>query len=127
MAIALDPAALVDYVLEDERNAAPAERTTWRLKRLTVRDEERIGNAKMRSTGDGGFQLCAGTEELETLRAGLAGVSNFLNYSGGIVPFDMENGYVSDAFLNRIPKNIRQEIAAEIRRLSTLSIDEKKP
>jgi hypothetical protein len=62
-----------------------------------------------------------------TLRLGLIGVENFRDGAGKMVHFDADKaGRVTDAFLSRLKKEWRSEIADQIRTLNALTVDEKK-
>lgn len=127
MAIALDPSRQHRYVLHDDQSLPPEDQTIWLLRSLTVRDDEMISNSKMVASGQGEFRLHPGTEDLMTIRLGLAGVENFRDASGKVVHFETDKNHrVTDAFLSRLRKEWRSELAEQIRAINTLSADEKK-
>lgn len=127
MAIALDPNRSHRYVLREDRAESVESQTVFLLRSLTVRDDELIANSKMVASGSGEFRLQPGTEDLMTLRLGLVGVENLRDSAGKVVHFDSDKaGRVTDAFLSRLKREWRSEIAEEIRNLNTLDLDEKK-
>jgi hypothetical protein len=127
MAIALDPNRSHRYVLREDASLPVEEQTVFLLRSLTVRDDETIQNSKMVASSGGEFRLQPGTEDLMTLRLGLIGVENLRAGSGKLVHFDADKmGRVTDAFLSRLRKEWRNELADQIRALNTLTTDEKK-
>ncbi|MEY2742312.1 MAG: hypothetical protein RIS21_680 [Planctomycetota bacterium] len=127
MAIALDPNRSHRYVLREDASLPVEDQTVFLLRSLTVRDDEMIQNSKMVASSGGEFRLQPGTEDLMTLRLGLIGVENFRDGAGKMVHFDADKaGRVTDAFLSRLKKEWRNEIADQIRTLNALTVDEKK-
>jgi len=127
MAIALDPNRSHRYVLREDASLPVEDQTVFLLRSLTVRDDEMIQNSKMVASSGGEFRLQPGTEDLMTLRLGLIGVENFRDGAGKMVHFDADKrGQVTDAFLSRLRKEWRSELADAIRTLNTLTTDEKK-
>lgn len=134
----IDPEARVPYVLKEhralpdlppetstvaERHARAAEnarreaeRVTWLLRPLTVREYARVQDAIRVVERDGATSVRTGTMVEQYLRGGLAGWSG-----GGAPAFDSDkSGRPTDVSLARIPGSWRMELADAIDDLNTL-------
>ena len=133
MPIALDPKATFEYVLTDDRALPEDQRTVFVLRGLTVGEEARVADAMIASIpGQEELAFRSGTHQLTVLRYGLRGWRNFKYADGTDVEWeDLNEGRdaedrnrILDRNLNKIPPEIRSEIAEQIRGESTLGEDE---
>ena len=123
MAIAIQPKKGFDYVLEDDRKFPPEKQTVWKLRGLSIGEQSDVQDSLRTERSDTGeTSWKTGTLLLKTLRAGLVGVSNFLDESGAAVEFTKDkSGVVSDEFLDRLAPAWRTELANAISGAGQLS------
>jgi len=138
MAIAVDPNKPFDYVLKSDRKLAEgAKPTRWKLKPLTVKEQTELRDGIVAYHQDGkemSGRMLGGTVELKTLRLGLVGCEDFYDADGAAIPFEAEPDskrnpsrfFVTDAFLSRISRADRTELADAIVEVNTLSEDDEK-
>jgi len=116
MVRAVDPRSTWDYVLLAERELPPEERTTFRLRPLTAREQAQVEDTALTTGPDGRvYSLNTGTHALTILRLGLVGWEGFADEDGRPVPFAKNgSGTVSEACLDAIPSRVRHELANAI-------------
>ena len=119
--IALDPKDDWEFIPTCDRNLKDSEQTKFILKHLDAKEDaylsDRLGQIK-----DGDYAINLGTQNLITLHIGLKDVINFKDAKGKQVKLKRntkENKICGDhplhmEFINRIPKEIRTEVAVAI-------------
>ena len=126
----VDPAASIPYVCAADRETdasglalvPEAERTTWMLRVPNVADEAEIKQLGVVAAQRGLSGFHYGRSIVEILRIGLVGADNFRNPDGTVIEWKTEERtvfgrrrtVVSDAFLDRIPSGLRDELVAAI-------------
>lgn len=126
----VDPAVSLPYVCATDRETdasglalvPEAERTTWMLRVPNVADEAEIKQLGViaRERGLAGFHY--GRSIVDILRIGLVGAENFRNPDGTVIEFKTEERtvfgrrrqVVADAFLDRIPSGLKDELVGAI-------------
>jgi len=120
--IALDPAEEHAYILEDDRNLKPKERTEFLFRVPTVREMEELLQMTVEQDGSepDGFRFTAASLRF------LVGWRNFRNAKGKALEFAAsEDGGPSDEALGLIPWRYRQELATAVVRLGHLDEPER--
>lgn len=130
--IALSLQAMRDYVPVCDRALPKEEQTTFVLRPLSPEDQALLDNV-MGEIVDGAYQLKLGTQSLLAVHLGLHDVRNLKDEEGNEVKLvrsgPVRHGRyqeISDEFLSRIPKDVRDEISSEIRRSAVLGKEERK-
>lgn len=86
MPIALDPKETFSYVLEDERKLPEDDQTVFQLRGLTISEEASLNNSLIASDmGGEEMKWKTGDYQLNTLKRGLIGWSNFRDATGNEV------------------------------------------
>lgn len=115
MAIAINPKQTVPYVLKADRELSPEKQTTWHFRALTLDEVAQVRDSILSQNYDTNETIYrGGRAELMTLRWGLKSVDNFADDKGQKVDVAVENGMVTDAFLERITPRDRMELAQAI-------------
>lgn len=129
---ALDPIVEFDYILKSQRADDEADQIIWKLKPLSAREQSLLDD-KMGSTVDGEFSVKIGSLTRLALDMGLMGVSNFFTSNGS--EFEIKrsgkkiHGFVDpllDSCIDRIPKDVRLELAEAIKDGSEMESQDKK-
>ena len=133
MPIAIDTSRPFDYVLKCDRTAERP--TVFQLARMSVAVRAPlqdglvvVDNAAKTS------RVNSGTTELQTLRLGLLGWSDFYDAEGRPVPFETNAGMrtrggramVTDACLDRLSNEHQKELAEAIIEGNVLTADDRK-
>jgi len=105
MAIAPDPKATFDYILIEDRDTE--DQSVFQLRSLTVTEEAQVTDRLFAQTpGADEMSLRVGTQQLEIVRLGLVGWSNFRDSKGLEVTFKKRRAagleVPTDATLDRI-------------------------
>lgn len=128
MPIALDPKATFTYILEDDRQAEPSQRTEFTLRGLTVGEEARVADSMISSVpGEDELTYRSGTHQLTVLRYGLRGWSKFMDSDNKEIPFEVTKGnprHVTDDCLDRLSAKHRQELTSAVLERGEVSKDE---
>lgn len=131
--IALTPNQTWDYVPRQDRELPAAKQTVFRLRALSKREKHELHNLRTRP---GVFTGTEGDVRYQTLRAGLAGWSNFLDAAGNPVAFETEKDDVevygrrcrpaTIACLDRVTDELEIELVTEILTGSNLNHEDRK-
>lgn len=135
--IALTPRTRHPYVLRRDRALPGDQRTTFMLRSLTVEERAALMDAASAfDQQDHTIRIPAGTQALQTVRAGLVGWQNLKSDVGADVAFatDPERAVLgshkvtppTDTCLERLPFDVVLELANAIREGSQLSDDDAK-
>lgn len=130
MPIAIDPNAVTEFKLKAEADMPSA--TVFLLRPLTARELTRVAMPAAQAGELSGLVLAIGPQSLDLLRYGLQGWRGFNDASGVPVPFQTAKGapgerdIASDASIDRIPSQCRQELALAIFTNARLSADERR-
>ena len=112
--IALSPKSSYAYVCKAEQEISPELQTTFHLKQLTVSEQASVDDAFGKYVG-GDMQVMTGTQHLTALRVGILSVDNLKDSAGATVNVTRTDaGFVSDEFLEKLPKDVRSELARAI-------------
>ena len=136
MATVLDPKAVINYVLESDREKPESERTVWKIKPIAARQWARIKDrlAAVNTSSDRGkdgdgdgtkVSVAMGMQETEAIRHGLVGWENLKVGNG--TPFEFQpnaNGQISWDQLDWIRAKDREEIAGAIQGMTEPSDEE---
>lgn len=133
MPIAIDPSKPWRYVLQCDLPCDADSRTVWLLRPLTVGQYAKLQDSIAAVDRESGtVRVTSGTQVIEALRLGLAGVERFNDAAGKEVPFTTKFNkthsldIVTDDFLNRLHPDWRDELARAITEHNTLSEDDRK-
>ena len=121
------------YVCKDDRENPESEQTIWWIKVLSYRESSKIEDFLGATDGDD-FKVYLGTQEALFLHSGLLRVENFQDENGKellltrevLVDKKFQQKLIKDAFLNRIPRSIRKELAKAIESGPVLEEEEAK-
>jgi hypothetical protein len=116
MAIAVTPKKGFDYILVEDRTLPVEQQTVWELRALTVGEQTDVQDSLRTEKAETGETLWkSGTMVLQTLRAGLRGVRNFMDTDGKAVKFETDkSGKVTLEFLDLLLPKWRNELANAI-------------
>lgn len=133
MPIAIDPSKPWSYVLQCDRALPEDQRTIWSLRPLTVSQYAKLQDSIAAVDREAGtVRVTSGTQAVEALRLGLAGVERFFGWDGKPVLFaskfskTLSMEIVTDDFLNRLHPDWRDELARAITEHNQLSEDDRK-
>jgi len=117
---AVDIKATRDYIPECDRKLKASEQSVFELGMLSVREERLLENTVGMNT-EGQMFMNIGDQHYLALCMGLKGVRNFIDAEGNEVVVEREKSKIhgvvrplTDSFLQKIPKEVRLEIAREI-------------
>lgn len=104
------------YVLFADRRLPREQQTVWKLKHLTLAEEQALLDNWSRDPITGqAVRNAIGSEHLTVLRRGLVGWTNLLDADGLAIPFEAGPwGGATDDLLFRIPLMDREELARAI-------------
>lgn len=120
--IAIAPKDEFTYVPVSDRDAEV--QTCFTLRALNMRETIEIEDFLGMRAGEGGYP--AGTMNYKVLKKGLRGFQNLRDRDGEVIWTEDANGDVADEVLQRIPSNIRTELANTIWGFANVSEDEVK-
>lgn len=121
----VNPNAEIDYIPESDKDASPADQTTFKLGQLTAEEQQFLQD----------LSGATGTQIMMALHLGLRGAENFFDSTGNAVVFrrDDEKRVLvgkkrpwKDNILTLIPPVIRDELAAKITRGVGVEVPEAK-
>lgn len=120
---AIDPEKIIDFIAKKEQGdkVPEEEKTVFKVKMLTAREGAELRDDLYNVSGSGKEReekLKSGTIELKALRKGIKGWENFQDDDGEEIEFD--SGKI-DKMLDKIPPDIRMELADFIRGESSLA------
>lgn len=130
----IQPNQVQDFILKDQEKDSPEDQIIWKVKFLDARASAEITDQVYSAKGFGKKReelLKAGTQTLEILRSGLVGWDNFKYENGDDVEWEdpprsgskTKLNEVMDRNINKIPPNVREELAEEIRGASMMDSD----
>jgi len=131
---ALRPGQVQDYILKDQEKDPPESQTIFKIKYLNVSESAQVSDMIYSAKGFGKKReelLRTGTQQLHVLRKGLIGWENFKYEDGTVcewedVPTGVSIGKfntIMDRNLDKLPPEVRDELADEIRGASALDLD----
>lgn len=104
-----------EFVTKAEKKLPPEKQTSFKVRFLTASQQAEIRDTLYNVSGLGKARkerIQTGTADLQTLKYGLVGWSNFLDDNGSPVNFDL--GKIDD-MIDMIPPEARSEIASHVR------------
>lgn len=128
------PDQIHDYILKDQEKDSQEDQIIWKVKYLSVSDSAKITDMIYSARGFGKKReevLKAGTQQLQILRLGLVGWENFKYDDGKEVEWEpvptggnlQQIARIMDRNLDKVPPEVRDELADHIRGSSTLELD----